>query len=114
MEQPDSRELNREMREEHKLRALPLFLGARYLVRLQLPLAEVRHSVSNNPWNASSKVDNFMHQETHQSRRNDRVPNPDIPRSPLLFQPAERGKVGARVEVMYNTRCRLSAKLAPR
>ena len=39
-----------------------------------------------------------MHDEAHETRRDDRVVNPDIPRSPELLQPAERGQVDMRVK----------------
>ena len=41
-----------------------------------------------------------MHYEAHETRRNDRVVNPDIPRSPELLQPAERGQVDMRVKLV--------------
>ena len=39
-----------------------------------------------------------MHQETHETGRDDRVANPYVPRSPLGLQPTELGEVGFGVE----------------
>jgi hypothetical protein len=39
-----------------------------------------------------------MHQETHETCRDDRVPNPDVPRRPLALDPAELAEVRASVE----------------
>lgn len=65
---------------------------------LQLPLAEVRNRVDDNPRDASFKVHTLMHDKTHQSSRDDRVLNPHILRSPIAFEPcsAWRGRCGSQ------------------
>ena len=53
------RQFNREMGEKHLLRARPLLSSARHLVRLQLPLAEIRHCVYDDPWDATSEINDL-------------------------------------------------------
>jgi hypothetical protein len=107
------------MREENLLGAFPLLLSGRDLVRLQFPLPEVRNGVDYNPRYAPTKVHNLqrsrqneeielgkdglthlMQQETHQARSDDGVPNPYIPRSPVLFEPVELAEVSTGVELL--------------
>lgn len=56
VEEPDDGEFDGEVAEEDLLSAGPLFAGSRDLVRLQLPFAEVRCSVDDNPGNRSAEV----------------------------------------------------------
>jgi hypothetical protein len=49
-------ELDGEVREENLLRALPLLSSGRDLGRLQLPLAEVRDGVDDDPWYTAAEV----------------------------------------------------------
>ena len=56
VEEPDNGELNGEVAEENLLGAGPLFTGSRDLVWLKLPLAEVGHSVDNDPWDRPAEV----------------------------------------------------------
>lgn len=53
------------MREQDLLRTFPLFLRCRNLCGLQLPLAEIWHSVDDDPWDATTKVHDL---ETRQTR----------------------------------------------
>lgn len=41
-----------------------------------------------------------MKKETHETSCNNGVANPNVPSSPLLFEPVERRKVGALVELL--------------
>lgn len=43
-------------------------------------------------------VTDLMKKETHQTRRNDRVVNPQVPSSPLKLQPVELGEIGVGIK----------------
>lgn len=102
-------ELDGEVREEDLLGALPLLLRSGHLCRLELPLAEIGDGVDNDPWDATPKVDELhvcqrlatdtkcatylVKQEAHQARRNDGVPNPQIPSCPIALEPVELAEV---------------------
>ncbi len=54
----------------------------------------MEHNVQNrlsvqgvSAYNEENKKTDLMKKETHQTRRDDGVPNPDIPCHPLLFEP---------------------------
>lgn len=119
-------EFNREVREEHLLRAFPLLCGSGDLSRLELPLAEIWNGVDDDPGNAASKVYNLaerdsechghtivsqerphlMQQEAHKSRRDNWVPNPHIPSNPLLLKPAQGREVCPGVQrIVQNEGC---------
>ncbi len=68
------------------------------LRRLQLPLAEVRDGVDDDPWYAAAKVDNFVEDEAHNARRERRVRPPKVPGRPLLLEPIELVKVRSSVQ----------------
>lgn len=53
------RQLDGEVTEQNLFGAFPLFSGGRDLAWLQLPLAEVRNSVNDDPWDASTEVNNL-------------------------------------------------------
>jgi hypothetical protein len=55
-------QFNREMGVQNELGTLPLLLGRRDLIRLELPFAKIRHGINNNPGNASTKVDDLRKQ----------------------------------------------------
>lgn len=128
-----SRQLNRKVREQHLLRARPLLRRRRDLVRLQLPLPEVRDRVDDDPRDAAPEVHNLhrkktcqlsataksvrrrhgqgeeethlVQQKAHQPRRDDGVTNPHVPRDPALLEPRERGEVGAGVQLGEHICC---------
>jgi len=56
-------QFNREMGEKDLLRARPLFSSAGHLVGLQLPLAEIRHCVYDDPWDATSEINDLRNRE---------------------------------------------------
>lgn len=41
-----------------------------------------------------------MKQETHESRRKDRIPHPYVPSNPLLFQPVQLADINVRIELL--------------
>lgn len=55
----DSRQLNREMREQDLFYALPLLFGRMNFVRLQFPFLKVRYCVYDNPRYTAAKVDDL-------------------------------------------------------
>ena len=93
----DSRQFDGEMGEKDLFGTLPLLFSSGNFVGLKFPLLEVWHSVDDDPRNATSKVYNlgggrrqkrprstgcttyFVQQETHETRSNDRVVNPNVP-----------------------------------
>jgi len=108
-----------EVGKEHTLCTLPLVLSGGDLVWLELPPAKVRDSVDNDPRDAASKVDNLwglhvnrrnnggyeaptdlVEKETSKTRGDDGVTDQEVPVGPLPLDPAERGKVGASVELL--------------
>ncbi len=105
-----------EMRKQDHLGAFPLVQSSRNLIGLKLPLAEIGYRIDDNPGYTTAKIDNLhtavqsllvtqrkrstylVQQKTHQSRRNDWVPYPNIPGGPLLFEPVQRLEVGVGVD----------------
>ncbi len=110
------RQFDSEMRKQDHLGAFPLVQSGRNLIGLELPLAEIGYRIDDNPGYTTAKIDNLdttiqsllvtqssekeylVQQKTHQSRRNDWVPYPNIPGGPLLFEPVQRLEVGAGVD----------------
>jgi hypothetical protein len=89
---------NSEMGEQDSLGALPHLGVCRLLLGLEFPLTEVGDSIDDHPGDAAAKVDDLrkdglsagrqmgeewtylVQDERHQSRRDDWIPDPDIPR----------------------------------
>jgi hypothetical protein len=71
VEKPDLRKLDGEVAEENKFRALPLLGHCGDLLVLDLVLVEIGDSVDDDPRDASSKIHNLMHNEAHDSGRED-------------------------------------------
>jgi len=82
VEEPDLGEFDGEVDEEDKFRAIPLVFIRRNLVRLEFPLSEVRDVVYNNPGDASSKVNDLVHNKAHQASCDAWVAYPNIPVGP--------------------------------
>jgi hypothetical protein len=59
VEEPDDGELDCEVAEQDLLSTSPLLSQCRHLVGLQLPPAEVRDGVDDDPRNGTAKVDNL-------------------------------------------------------
>lgn len=53
------RQLDGKVTKQNLPGAFPLLGGRRDFARLQLPLAEVRNGVDDNPWDATTKVNNL-------------------------------------------------------
>jgi len=97
VEQPNSREFNGEVGEQDTLGTFPLLGGGRNLCGLEFPLPEVGNPVDDDPGNAATKVNNLVKKERHQPSSNNGVANPNVPSSPILFQPVELRKVGTGI-----------------
>lgn len=50
---------------------------------------------------------NLVKQETHETRCNNWVVDPDVPSGPHLFKPTEFREVNARVELLSGSLCRV-------
>lgn len=79
VEEPDLRQLDGEMREQHQLGAGPLFLPGGNLGRLNLILVEIRDLVDDDPGQTAAKVDGLVHDETHDAGREDIVLHVGVP-----------------------------------
>ena len=97
VEQPNLGKLNGAVAEKNEPSALPLLLPCRYLGLdggqsrreryiagrrtdvLNLVLVEVGNGVDDHPGNRAAKVDNFVHEEAHDSGRNRVILHPEIP-----------------------------------
>lgn len=79
VKEPDLRQFDGEMTEENEFRACPLFLHGGDLRPLKLVLVEVWDLVDNDPGKTSSKVNSLVHDETHDTGREDVVLHVCIP-----------------------------------
>ncbi|TFY58558.1 hypothetical protein EVG20_g8105 [Dentipellis fragilis] len=106
--------------EQDEAGAFPLLGQGRHLVGLQLPAAEERQRVDDHPRDAAAEVHDLQHEQDRTSvvidseevgttdlveeegrepGRDDGVPDPEVPRHPVLLEPVEAGKVGARAGI---------------
>lgn len=67
VEEPDLGQFDGEVGEEDELRAVPLFGCGGDFLPLNLVLVEIGDAVDDDPGDAASEVDKFVHDERHDS-----------------------------------------------
>lgn len=100
MEEPDLWELDGEVREEDELGAVPLLLDGRDLVGLDLVFVEVGDAVDDYPGEGTAEVNELVHDEGHDSGREDVVLHVCVPCLCLLLASIfrDRGERNVRAE----------------
>nr|POF13195.1 hypothetical protein CFP56_10343 [Quercus suber] len=116
VEEPDLREFDGEMADEDELSAFPLFFGGGYFVLwrlsvfaawmsyarwkrrrmagmythvLDLVLVQRRDAIDDHPRQTAAEIDGLVHDEAHDSRGEDIVPQICVPRRPQPFEQVE-------------------------
>jgi hypothetical protein len=75
--------------QQDELGALPLLSGSRNLMLLNLVLVEIGNAVDNHPRERATEVDEFVHQEGHDTSGEHIVTNVGVPRHPQLLKVIE-------------------------
>jgi len=75
--------------DEDEFRALPLFSCGGHLLLLNLELLEVWDLVDNDPHQTAAKVDELVHDEAHDTSREDIISDVCVPRSPHALEVVE-------------------------
>lgn len=79
VKEPDLGELNSEMTDENNGCAVPLLLERWHLLALNFVLLKKRNLVHEHKRKTSTKVDQFVQEETHEPSREDIVLHEEIP-----------------------------------
>lgn len=82
VEDPNLGQFDGKVAEQDEHRAVPLFLGRRDLLVLNLPLPEVWYGVDDNPGEGPAEVNNLVHGEAHYACGKSIILPPQIPRLP--------------------------------
>jgi hypothetical protein len=83
MKEPDLGQFDCKVREEDQLGASPLFSPGRDLGPLNLVLVEVGDLVDDDPGQTAAKVDRLVHDETHDTSREDIILHVGVPTLPF-------------------------------
>lgn len=89
VEHPDLWQFDSEVLEEDKSSASELLLKSVWMTLLNLVLLEVGDVVNNHPWDASTKIDDLVHHERHDTCSEDIILHVLVPRSPQFLSSVE-------------------------
>lgn len=89
VEEPNLRKLSSEVADEDEERAVPLLLESWHLLALDLVLAEVGDLIRDHEGDASAEVDDFVHDEAHDTGSEGVILHEQVPSSPEALSNVE-------------------------